>query len=28
EQRQVRLGSLFPCGWCAMDRSHDESKEV
>lgn len=28
EQRQVRLGSLFPCGWCAMYRSHDESKEV
>ncbi|WP_457981694.1 DUF3565 domain-containing protein [Ectopseudomonas composti] len=28
EQRHIRLGSLFPCGWCAMDRSYDEFKEA
>lgn len=28
QQRQVRQGSVLPCGWCAMDRSHDDFKEA
>ncbi|MFI8610026.1 DUF3565 domain-containing protein [Pseudomonas sp. NPDC077649] len=28
EQRQARLGSAFPCGWCATERSNDDFKEA